>query len=196
MQDISVTVQAFPQTIEVTDTPINITVNQGGIQGPAGGGGGSSAGVISLNSLDGVLNISGQDLISIYNNGQTIYVSGNNFSGVLSNRLEMNTNEKKDKEFVLPTIPKETTSTKDNWDDSSDDEEEEEEADAVAVAVVDEAIAEVAAADADVDAATYHYDADDYDDEEEEPEEDDYDDYLDNYDKKLGRYVNVAVKKK
>ncbi len=107
----------------------------------------------------------------------------------------MNTNEKKeDKEFVLPTIPKETTSTKDNWDDSSDDEEEEEEADAVAVAVVDEAIAEVVGSDA----ATYHYDADDYDDEEEEEteEEDDYDDYLDNYDKKLGRYVNVAVKKK
>ena len=110
----------------------------------------------------------------------------------------MNTNEKKDKEFVLPTIPKETISTKDNWDDSSDDEEEEEEAVAVAVAVavVDEAIAEIIAADAD--AATYHYDADDYDDEEEEEteEEDDYDDYLDNYDKKLGRYVNVAVKKK
>ena len=88
------------------------------------------------------------------------------------------------------------TNVKDNWDDSSDEEEEEQEQAEVvkeAVIIKEEFIKPAASA---VD--EYDYECDDYDDEEEEEEEEaeyDYDE-LDQYDKKMGRYVTAPVKKK
>ena len=82
------------------------------------------------------------------------------------------------------------TNVKDNWDDSSDEEEEQEQA--VAVVVIKEEFIKPAASAVE---AKYDYECDDYDDEEEEDDEYDYDE-LDQYDKKMGRYVTAPVKKR
>lgn len=68
--------------IIVDCNPIDITVNQLGIQGIQGlpgassTGSSSNAGVSSLNLLTGLINLSGQNSVTVFLSGQTIFISG------------------------------------------------------------------------------------------------------------------------
>ena len=95
MADSIATVTEYPRQISVTNTPIEITVNEGGVQGPVGPAGPSGvagaagtgaasssvAGVTGINisgySLTGLINLSGIGGLVISRSGQnTLIFSG------------------------------------------------------------------------------------------------------------------------
>lgn len=79
MSDVNITVNEIQSVVSVTETPININILDGGVQGPAGANGVSPTGfVYSLNNLTGILNLTGQGGTIITLNGQTININSDN----------------------------------------------------------------------------------------------------------------------